>query len=248
MVVLVAGCAAFDVLGDLTGDLEDAGFESVTANVSPTNASLVVISADAPRGRDVAEAQDEAAEVVWTRFPRRFEALRITIDGEREEWTYAELEDQLGSRPDDLDTSTEIGDEWTRMSVAVVLGLVAAGVVAILVIGLVVLLVVRANRRNAANRPQPRPQPWMPPGMPATGGPVPPPGGWAPVGAPPGPPAHPAPPVAPPTLAKAPVGPTTGPAPVAPAGRRPRDPDARRLGRRPRGRVPDKAHTPPGWG
>ncbi len=352
---LVAGCSAIDALSDLDGELASEGFGDVSTSVSPTNASHVLVSASAPRGSSVEEAQDQAAEVVWTRFPRRFEHLRVTIDGERRQWTYAELEDELGDRPASLDVSTEIGDEWTRMSVIAVLGLLAAAVVGLGIVGLIVFLAVRANRRKAPTR---RPlQPWMPPGHPAGPGgmqgpgpvgspvgPVPPMGGWAPASAPPGPPRPPgAPPTADPTatvagqassppadptptpttvagqapsptadapgspapsqgdptttgdptaatpgpsLAKPPTAgpdapapspspshaptpapwappppaqgwtpgaappPGPGPIPDAPpvAGPRAKDPDARRLGRRPRGPVPDKAHTPPGWG
>lgn len=270
--VLLAGCSAVTALGDLQGELEAEGFRDVSANISSSSASVLVIEAKAPLGESATEAQDQAAEVVWTRFPRRFEALQVTIDGEGREWAYAELEEELGARPDDLDTSTEIGDELTRSTVYVLLGMLVAGVVAVALIGVVVFLVVRANRRRAATRPTPRPQPWMPTGVP--GAPMPPPGGWAPASAPPAPPSPDAPPTpdAPPSLAKPPPTepaaappsweqpppvppappawtPPTPPTPSpAPAAGRTRDPDARRLGRRPRGPVPDKAHTPPGWG
>lgn len=260
LLAVLAGCATFDVLTDLQGDLEEAGFGDVTTNIATTDASVLVVSADAPVDTTTEEGQDQAAQVVWEQLPRRFEVLRATIDGERREWTYAELEDELGPRPDDLDTSEDLGDDLNRTAISLVLGLTAAGVVGIGVVGLLVFFVVRANRRNAATRPRPHPQPWMPPpggpGGQPSGAPVPPAGGWAPASAPPGPPTPTPPQPAGPSLEKTdPVpGPPSGqwpvppPPPPAPAGRRPKDPDARRLGRRPRGPQPDQAHTPPGWG
>jgi hypothetical protein len=243
VVAALAACSTISSFADLIEELQEEGFTDVSANIDQRNASALVVSADAPAGTTVTDAQDQAAEVVWTRFPRRFEGLRVTIDGEREEWTYDQLEDELGPRPAGLEDG-DLGDDINQVALIAVIGTLVAGVVGIAVVGLIVFLVVRANRRNRPPRPTwPHPQPWMPPppGMPTSGGPVPPPGGWAPAGAPPGP--TPAPP-SPPSLAKAPV----PPFPPAPAGRRRRDPDARRLGRRPRGATPDKAHTPPGWG
>ena len=246
VVAVLAACSTISSFTNLIEELQEEGFTDVSANIDQRNASSLVVSADAPDDTTVTDAQDQAAEVVWTRFPRRFEGLRVTIDGEREEWTYDQLEDDLGPRPEGLEDG-DLGDDINQVALIAVIGTLAAGVVGILVVGLIVFLVVRANRRNRPPRPSwPAPQPWMPPpsGVPSAGGPVPPPGGWAPVGAPPGP----AP--GPPSLAKAPVPPggPVAPVPPGPTGRRPRDPDARRLGRRPRRPAPDQAHTPPGWG
>ncbi|QYG92026.1 hypothetical protein HC251_05965 [Iamia sp. SCSIO 61187] len=237
--VALAACSTISSLSGLIEDLQDEGFTDVSANVDTSDTSVLVVSAGAPGATDVEEAQDQAAEIVWTRFPRRFEGLRVSIDGERREWTYAELEEELGARPDGLD-DTELQDDFNRLAVYVVVGALVAGVVGLVAVGLIVLVVVR-NRRKAAGPPT-RIQPWMPPGVPT--GPTPPPGGWAPA---------PSPPTAAtgPSLEKPPVAtpPPSGaswsePATPAPDARS----DARRLGRRPRGPRPDAAHTPPGWG
>jgi len=199
LVAVLVGCSTFDALTDLQGDLEEEGFSDVTANIAPTDASAVVISASAPEETTPEEAQDRAADVVWQQFPRRFEVLRVTIDGEEEQWSYAQLREELGPRPDDLDTSKEIGEDLTRSATAVVLGATAAGVLLVGFIGLVVVLGVRARRRSSPALPRPHPQPWMPPSMPSAT-PSPPPGGWAPASAPPGPPgsaAAPGPPAPP---------------------------------------------------
>lgn len=248
---LLAGCSTIGSLTGLTEDLEDEGFTRVRPNIDQSDPSTLVVAADPPDDTTIEEAQTQAAEIVWTRFPRRIGGLRVTIDGEGREWTYAELEDELGPRPDGLDSQGDLGDEVNRIAVFGVIGILLAGVLGIGLVGLVVLLVVRSNRRSAASGPRPLPRPWMPPGVPGggtqAGTPVPPPGGWASASAPPGPPTSPAAPPAGPGPSR-PEEPMVPSGPPAPAGRRRRDPDARRLGRRPRGPVADQAHTPPGWG
>lgn len=230
--VALAACSTISSLSGLIEDLRDEGFTDVTANVDTSDTSVLVVSADAPGATEVSEAQDQAAEVVWTRFPRRFEGLRVSIDGERREWTYAELEQELGARPDGLD-DTDLQGDVDRLAVYVLVGALGAGVVGLIAVGLIVAVVVR-NRRKVA--PPTRIQPWMPPGVPT--GPTPPPGGWTPA-----PPA-----VAPPPPPPPPPGASwTEPATPAPDARTDARTDARRLGRRPRGPRPDAAHTPPGW-
>lgn len=252
--VVLGACSTIGSLSGLIEDLQDEGFTDVSANVDTSDTSVLVVSADPPGATDVEEAQDQAAEIVWTRFPRRFEGLRVSIDGDRQEWTYAELEEELGARPAGLDDADLQGD-FDRLAVYVVVGALVTGGVGLAAVGLIVLVVVR-NRRKAP--PPTRIQPWMPPGVPT--GPTPPPRGWTPA---------PTPPAASPTSPRPPApqttgGPTTGgpsretravptpppagaswsdPATPAPAART----DARRLGRRPRGPRPDAAHTPPGW-
>ena len=48
------------------------------------------------RARTTDEALDEATEIVWTTFPRRFDVLQLTVDGEGRRLDYAEIEADLG--------------------------------------------------------------------------------------------------------------------------------------------------------
>lgn len=275
VVVLLAGCGTFSTMTDLAGRLEDDGFRNVRVNFDQRNLGVLVVRADAPSGSSTEEGQEAAAKVVWDTFPRRVDAVRITIDGDGRGWTYAEMEEAFGERPDRLDR-TALDDDLTRLAVTSVVGALAVGVVVLVLVGVTILLVARSRRRGrVVGQPV---QPWMPPDH----RPVPPDGGWVPAGS--------APPsgvslakqgedtgnadadtssgtgtstgtssgtgtTTPPTFAPPPVpsawtGLDDGAAGRSPEPRergRRRDPDARRLGRRPPGRRPDAAHTPPGW-
>lgn len=259
--VVVAGCGAYDVLNGLSHDLSDEGFGNVAVTVEPgTETTALVVVADSPSGENAESGQDLAAEVVWTEFPRHFERLRVVIDGQRREYGRDDLERSLGARPDGLDDQGDLTDEWNRVAMTTLFGVLAAGVVGLLAVSVLVIFLVRRNRRQRAIRPawpppvpHPHsgagPQPWAPhPGQ--DGPPMP---GHAPA-------THPSPVV----LAKPGDEPPTAPAadhtPQVPVGagapERPRprpwpadEPgDPRRLGRRPRGLRPPDAQLPPGWG
>lgn len=247
--VLLGGCATFELLDDMGQRLEAKGFRDVDVRVDERTLSDLVVVADAPRGTSAREGQAQAAEVVWDTFPRRFDILRTEIDGRDQRWTYPELEERFGDRPDRLDRR-ELEADWNRFVVVTALAVLVVGVVGLGGLGVVLVLVRRSSRRRTA--PTPPTRPWMPPGH----GPVPPPGGWTPApgvslteedGAP----AQGAPAPAPPTPTPTPPASWTGdgprwpPLPTSP--RRQRDED-RRLGRRPTGPRPDADHTPPGWG
>ena len=66
LAALLAGCGAYDVLDDLSHDLQDEGFTDVAVTVEPgTETTALVVVADSPSGEDAESAQDLAAEVVW---------------------------------------------------------------------------------------------------------------------------------------------------------------------------------------
>ncbi len=252
LILVAGGCAIVDVT-NLASELEQEGFDDVTTTVEPD--SVLVVSARSPSGATTEEAQDQAAEIVWERFPRSFEGLRLTVDGETERLSYDDLEDELGPRDEDLDAGGDVVDDVTRSLVVVVVALVAGALALVLIVAVVAIVLTRRSRRRRAT---PTPVgPWAPPVLSTTDpardpttdptkGPIPPPAGWGN----PAPGAAPSPP--PPPDTPRPV-PTWTPAPPRP---RPVDlrkvpvetkADRRRLGRRPRGPLPDAAHTPPGW-
>ncbi len=162
-VLLVAGCATVQTIADLTDRLEDDGFRHVRVTVDQRDLGVLVVNADAPRGSSTEEGQEAAAEVVWTTFPRRFDAVRTTIDGEGRRWSHAELQDTFGDRPEGLD-GTALESDLTRLVVGSIVGVVVVGVVLLVVVGVTILLVVRSRRRRVVGQPVPPVQPWMPPG------------------------------------------------------------------------------------
>ncbi len=210
LVAVLAACGTVQAFSDLDGALEDAGFSKVGVNVAAGDPVTLTVSADSPAGTSTEEAQDQAAEVVWTTFPRSFDDVRITIDGESRTLTSEELQERFGDRPAGL-VEGDLSDDVSRLSIGLVVGVLLAGVVVVGTGGVVALLVVRHRRRTAPRAPR---GPWAPhpgavahpgplPGAvpPGPGAPVPPPGGWVPVAPPPGPPppgAPHAPPSAPP--------------------------------------------------
>lgn len=249
--LLLGSCSTIRVFTDFAGVLRDAGFDDVAVTIDSRGAGVLVVSASGPAGDTLDEAHERAAELVWQRFPRRFEGVRITVDGERRDHTRAQLEEEYGPRPASLD-ETDLTDEVTRFGVTALVAAAIGGVVVVVGIVVVVLLVVRARRRRP---PRPafappgayphggggHPTPWMPVEVPT-------PAQWPPPGDAPGAAGPPSPPPPPPPTWP-PPGETGGPA-VAPSDLRPRSEDCstrRRLGRRPPGPTPPSDHTPPGW-
>lgn len=245
--VLLGACGSFTSLDQIDGRLRAEGFGDVDVTVDERNFSAVVVTADAPRGSTPREGELQAAEVVWDAFPRRFALLRTEIDGRDRRWTYSQLSERFGDRPDRLDRR-DLEDDGNRFLVVSALALLVVAVLVLATLAAVAILITRANRRRSAASPPS--QPWMPPGH----APVPPPDGWAPAAGvslekdaePPADDGSPVPPTPPPSWTG---GPASAPAPP-PLRKEPR-PDraeARRIGRRPPGPTPDAAHTPPGWG
>ncbi len=259
----IAGCSTIEAFTDLTSALRDEGFSDVEATVGGGDPVVLVVRADAPPDASTTEALDDATEIIWTTFPRRFDVLQLTVDGEGRRQDYDEIEEELGARPASLD-ETDLTDEVTRLSIGLVVGLVAGVLLVALVVGVVILVATRRRRhRGVMGGPPPTgltawappvgapglpPQTWGPPPGPPNG----PPTHWAPPAGPPasGPP-HPGQPLAPPAGAL-PAHTPAPPAPPAPPltaeekadARR----EARRIGRRHRGPRPPATHVPPGWG
>ena len=117
-VAAVAGCSTIEAFTDLTGALRAEGFTDVEATVGGGDPVVLVVKADAPPGSTTDEALDEATEIVWTTFPRRFDVLQLTVDGEGRRLDYAEIEADLGARPARLD-ETDLTDEVTRLSLGI---------------------------------------------------------------------------------------------------------------------------------
>lgn len=265
LIVGVAGCGTIRAFTDLQGELDRAGFNDISVNVGNGgggDAVALVISVSVPDERTVETAQTEVARIAWTTFPRRFDELRLSVDGNDVIYSRAELEQRFGDRPGGLDDE-KLSDDINRIGIGGLIGLAVGGLLCLGIVGLVVFLLVR--RRPTPVPPGGPPAPWMP--VPAVDGPAggqppgdqsqpswgPPPPGPPPPGPPsPGPSAGDEPPPPGPTGPVTPDGPPptppSSPTPPTPAAPRSTDPHARRIGRRPRGPVPPPGQTPPGWG
>ena len=246
LALALAACSSVEPFTDLTTELGDAGFDNPSVFVLAEDPAVLTVRAGAPAGKTTAEGHDAANRLVWTRYPRRFERLRVTIDGERRDHTRAQLAEALGPRPEGLEDGS-LDDDVGRLVTWTVVGLLGLGLGGLAFVGLIVLLVVRSRRRSGRSRPRPvplHPAPWAPAGHPPAGAPgpapVPPPGGWTPAA--PGAWAPPAPGATPPPPATWAPSPTASPADDLPPA------DARQLGRRPRGPRPPATQLPPGWG
>jgi hypothetical protein len=267
-VTALASCATVSSWSGLIRDLEAGGFTNVSVNIDTGDEPYtLVVKADAPEGDSTAEAQEAAAEIVWNSYPSRFEELRLTIEGETEDYTRAELNEQFGARPEALDEGT-LEDDITRDSISLLIGLLVLAMVVVLAAAVTALLVLRSRKVSAARRRRvwadamPHPTPWAPPGpmgppapsgpwaspgdapptpdgMPAPGPftPAPPPGGWVPVGGP----------LPPSGMARALEDDTSPREWDIPEDPRERKADVRLFGRRPRGAKPPTSHLPPGW-
>ncbi|HYI60414.1 MAG TPA: hypothetical protein VEW93_01265 [Acidimicrobiales bacterium] len=173
--VLLGACSTIRVFTDFGAVLRDAGFGDVTVTIDSRGPSTLVVTASAPGGDTLTEAHDLAAELAWQRFPRRFEELRVTLDGERREHTRAQLEEAYGPRPAGLD-ETDLGDEVTRFGVTALVSVMVVGLVVMAGVAVAVVLVIRARRRRRpaqGDRPVDPPPPWPPPGPGPDDGPTP---------------------------------------------------------------------------
>ncbi len=183
--LLTLGCGTISAFVDLQSALQEAGFTDITVNIDQASGpETLLVAADAPSTMSPEEADERAARIAWTQFPRRFERLRLQLDGRDQTSTRAELERRFGPRPADLDDE-ELGDDVRRMGVGVLVGLAIGGVLCVGLVILVVVLVVRSQRRSRS-----APPPWAPSygagPPPAPGyGPPPPPSGAPPSSGPP---------------------------------------------------------------
>jgi hypothetical protein len=170
MLVLVAVAAALLAGCDLaTGtvrtatELQRAGIDNPNLNYDGGTATLHY-DAD-PNPLDARDEQDRAAAIIWRNLPFRVERIVITSDSgafpARREYSRAELEQQLGPRPANLDRSVQDIARRATLIAGVV------GLVVLVLIVLVIVLVVRAVRRRPPAQPAPAwPQGQAPPARP----------------------------------------------------------------------------------
>ena len=105
----------------------------------------------------------EAARVVWTSFPLRFDLVRVELLGTTLDsgtavttYTYSEMAEIFGPRDPELDEK-ELGDDVVRAGLGVAIVLVVGGLLFTAAIVLAIIFGVRASRRRASATPPPWP-------------------------------------------------------------------------------------------
>ncbi len=144
--LLVAGCGTVRAFLDLQEALEEEGFTDVNVNVGVGDGLL--IEGRAPSDLDRREAEERAAEIAWTEFPRRLDSLTVELDGGSRVFSRGELEEQFGPRPSGLDDK-DLEDDVRDFGVGLVIALVAG---AVLCVGLIILAVVLVRRSGRKKR------------------------------------------------------------------------------------------------
>jgi hypothetical protein len=163
VLLLLVGCTTIRGLIDTEQALDRAGFTDVDVNFS-TEKGFDRVDVDLrPPPRELADADAdarEAATVVWTTFPLRFDLLRLKLlrPGEPDvvTYTYSELEEILGPRPAGLDDK-ELGDDVVRAGLGIALVLAIGGFLFLVAVVLAIVLGLRASRRRKAVVPPPWP-------------------------------------------------------------------------------------------
>lgn len=164
--ITLGGCRTVEGSLDLERALEQAGYTEV--DVSPFSGSLshleVSLVPASEEGGPEGQA-DQAAGIVWTVFPLRFEHLTVEVrtSGGRvaQPYSYDEMTTRFGPRRPSLDRR-EMRDEVAKVAVGVTAALVGAAVLVVAGSAVAVALMVRSHRRRAAAGPPP----W-PPGPPS---------------------------------------------------------------------------------
>jgi hypothetical protein len=161
--VLLAGCTTIRGLIDTENALGRAGFTEVDVNFSSNNGFDQVEVGLRPPSRELTDTDAdarEAARVVWTTFPLRFDLLRLELLGPGQPdiitYTYSELEEILGPRPPGLDDK-ELGDDVVRAGVGVAVVLAIGGLLFTVAVVLAIVFGLRASRRRKSVVPPPWP-------------------------------------------------------------------------------------------
>jgi hypothetical protein len=164
--LLLAACTTIRGLIDTEEALQQAGFTDVEVDFSSDNGFDQVEIAVRPESTElVPEAEtEEAARVVWTNFPLRFDLLRIelvgaTFDGETPAattYTYSEMAEIFGARPPGLDEK-ELSDDVVKAGVGVLVVLAVGGLLFTTAVVLAIIFGVRASRRRKSAVPPPWP-------------------------------------------------------------------------------------------
>ncbi len=168
--LLLAGCTTIRGLIDTEEALQEAGFTEVEVDFSSAEGFDQVEIALRPASGSAlpppsfegaaADTAEEAARIVWTVFPLRFDLVRIELlgppDGFVTTYTYSEMAEIFGPRSPELDEK-ELGDDVVRAGVGVAIVLAVGGLLFLAAVVLAIVFGVRASRQRAARTPPPWP-------------------------------------------------------------------------------------------
>jgi len=160
--LLLAACTTIRGLIETEEALQQAGYTQVDIGFDSANGfDRVEVAVEPPFGEGRAEDEaEQAATVVWTTFPLRFDLLQIELlgpyGGDTTTYTYGEMEEILGPRPAGLDDKA-MGDDLVRTGVGIALVLAVGGFLFMVAVVLAIVLGVRASRRRKATIPPPWP-------------------------------------------------------------------------------------------
>lgn len=159
--ILTAGCSAITSEADTVRALQDAGYGSVSVNVSGNDLD-VSVSVDSPAS---SQLDGQVAEVVWNQFHERFDSLFVDVRGTGgsadQAYTFSQLQSMFGARPAAWNTTTV---QTALIHIGVVVIAVIAGLVVVAAVVVVVVVTRRRRRRPGGGWPAP------PGGWPAAGG------------------------------------------------------------------------------
>jgi len=159
-VVLAGACNTTKGLFDADLALRRDGFSGVTVSFRSTDGQERVIVRASSGPVEKGNVDVEAARVIWTTFPFRFDQIEVKVGGTPTRVFFpVDLQRQFGPRPAGYDDHTIKSDVvHSARTIGLVVGVLGLIVVAGVV--LTIVLVVRHRRK----RP---PQPWYgPPGQP----------------------------------------------------------------------------------
>jgi len=163
--VVLTACTTIRGLIDTENALDRAGFSDVDVGFDSAEGFdqvQITVRPESTAGGAEAQAR-QAAKVVWTTFPLRFDLLRVELldpfEGSVTTYTYgemAELTETFGARDPKLDEKA-LGDDLVRTGLGIAVALAIGGVLFLAAVVIAIVMGVRTSRRRKAMTPPPWP-------------------------------------------------------------------------------------------
>lgn len=161
--VVLAACSTIRGVLDTTQALEREGFTEVDMSFDSAEGfdRVDVILRPASSSGDAEGQAEEAARVVWTTFPLRFDLLQVELLGSFEgsstsTYTYGEMVELFGPRDPGFDDK-ELSDDVVRAGLGIAIVLAVGGIIFLAAVVLAIVMGVRTSRRRGSATPPPWP-------------------------------------------------------------------------------------------